>query len=324
MPPSKKELWDNVEEKFRSLFSPQDPQKRKNALPPKTHFSIWYFLLFFLLIIFFQQYLFTTRVETISYSEFKQDLSTGKVTNLVIGPEQISGTLKGQDNKSQQDFTTIRVEDPNLVKELDEQKVSYSGRYESKWLGSILLWVLPFGIMLLIWRFAMKKMGPGAGVMSFGKSRAKLFAESETKVTFADVAGVDEAKQELQEEVEFLTNPTKFQRLGGKIPKGVLLVGQPGTGKTLLARAVAGEAKVPFFSISGSEFVEMFVGVGPRVCGIYSRRLQPRLPASFSLMNWMPWARPAAWAASGEEMTSGSRPSISCSSRWTDLNPIKV
>ena len=138
MPPSKKELWNNVEEKFRSLFSPQDPQKRKNALPPKTHFSIWYFLLFFLLIIFFQQYLFTTRVETISYSEFKQDLSTGKVTNLVIGPEQISGTLKGQDNKSQQDCTTIRVEDPNLVKELDEQKVSYSGRYESKWLGSIL------------------------------------------------------------------------------------------------------------------------------------------------------------------------------------------
>jgi cell division protease FtsH len=117
--------------------------------------------------------------------------------------------------------------------------------------------------MLLIWRFAMKKMGgPGQGVMSFGKSKAKLFAESETKVTFNDVAGIDEAKEELWEVVEFLKIPDKFQKLGGRIPKGVLLVGPPGTGKTLLAKAVAGEAKVPFFSISGSEFVEMFVGVG--------------------------------------------------------------
>src|SRR5512137_670597 len=116
--------------------------------------------------------------------------------------------------------------------------------------------------MLLIWQYAMKKMGPGAGVMSFGKSKAKLFAQNETMVTFADVAGIDEAKEELQEIVEFLKNPGKFQKLGGRIPKGVLLVGPPGTGKTLLAKAVAGEAKVPFFSISGSEFVEMFVGVG--------------------------------------------------------------
>jgi len=125
---------------------------------------------------------------------------------------------------------------------------------------------------LLIWRFAMKKMGPGMGVMSFSKSKAKIFAENETRVTFVDVAGIDEAKEELQEIVEFLRNPGKFQKLGGRIPKGVLLVGPPGTGKTLLAKAVAGEAKVPFFSISGSEFVEMFVGVGAaRVRDLFSQ-----------------------------------------------------
>ncbi len=180
--------------------------------------------------------------------------------------------IKGIEKKPEQAFTTLRVDDPNLVKELDEHKIDYSGRYESKLLGSILSWVLPLGIMFLIWRFAMKKMGPGMGVMSFGKSKAKLFAENETMVTFADVAGIDEAKEELQEVVEFLKNPAKFQKLGGRIPKGVLLVGPPGTGKTLLAKAVAGEAKVPFFSISGSEFVEMFVGVGAsRVRDLFSQ-----------------------------------------------------
>ena len=148
----------------------------------------------------------------------------------------------------------------------------YSGLYDSKFLSTILSWIIPIGIFFLIWRYAMKKMGPGMGVMSFGKSKAKLFAENETKVTFADVAGIDEAETELQEVVEFLKNPEKFQKLGGRIPKGVLLVGGPGTGKTLLAKAVAGEAKVPFFSISGSEFVEMFVGVGAsRVRDLFSQ-----------------------------------------------------
>ena len=135
--------------------------------------------------------------------------------------------------------------------DLDGHKVNYSGHYESKFLSNVLSWVIPIGIFFLIWRFAMKKMGPGMGVMSFGKSKAKLFAESATKVTFADVAGIDEAKEELQEVVEFFSTPEKFKKLGGRIPKGVLLVGPPGTGKTLLARAVSGEAEVPFFSISG-------------------------------------------------------------------------
>jgi len=268
----KKEPIEDLKDKIRSFFGPRDPQKKKDALPPKAHFSIWYFLIAFLLITYLQQYFLSRKVETISYGQFKQDLAEDNVSQLTVGPENITGTLTGKEKKPGQQFTTIRVDDPNLVKELDEHKVDYSGRYESKFLSSILSWILPIGIMFLIWRFAMKKMGPGMGVMSFSKSKAKLFAENETKVTFADVAGIDEAQEELQEIVEFLRNPGKFQKLGGRIPKGVLLVGPPGTGKTLLAKAVAGEAKVPFFSISGSEFVEMFVGVGAaRVRDLFSQ-----------------------------------------------------
>jgi cell division protease FtsH len=270
----KKEPQENLMDKLRSLFSPQDPQKKKNALPPKAHFSIWYFLLAFLLFSYLQQYFLSGKVETIPYSQFKQYIAEGALSKVTIGPENISGTIKGQ-GKTQgkdQEFTTVRVNDPDLVKDLDDHKVDYSGHYESKFLSTVLSWVIPIGIFFLIWRYAMKKMGSGMGVMSFAKSKAKIFAESETKVTFADVAGIDEAKEELEEVVEFLSNPGKFQKLGGRIPKGVLLVGPPGTGKTLLARAVAGEAKVPFFSISGSEFVEMFVGVGAaRVRDLFSQ-----------------------------------------------------
>ena len=260
----KKELGGILKDKLRSTFSPKDPQKKKDALPPKAHFSIWYFLMAFILFSYLQQYFFSGKVETIPYSQFKQYIAEDTLSKLTIGPENIRGTLKGKGERPGQDqeFTTVRVTDPDLVKDLDDHKVSYSGHYKSKFLSSILSWIIPIGIFFLIWRYAMKKMGPGMGVMSFGKSKAKIFAESETKVTFADVAGIDEAEEELQEVVEFLSNPGKFQKLGGRIPKGVLLVGPPGTGKTLLARAVAGEAKVPFFSISGSEFVEMFVGVG--------------------------------------------------------------
>jgi cell division protease FtsH len=268
----KKEPLEDLKDKLRSLFTPQDPQKKKNALPPKAHFSIWYFLLALLLFTYMQQYLFSGKVETIPYSQFKQYVAEGTLSKVTIGPENITGTLKGKEKKPSQEFTTVRVNDPDLVKDLDEHKVNYSGHYESKFLSTMLSWIIPIGIFFLIWRFAMKKMGSGMGVMSFAKSKAKIFAENETKVTFADVAGIDEAKEELQEVVEFLSNPGKFQKLGGRIPKGVLLVGPPGTGKTLLARAVAGEAKVPFFSISGSEFVEMFVGVGAaRVRDLFSQ-----------------------------------------------------
>ena len=268
----KKSPLGELKDRVRSLFSSGDPQKKKGGLPPKTHFSIWYFVIAMFLITYLQQYLLAPKVETIPYGQFKQGLAAGGVSKLTIGPENITGTLKGKEQKPDKEFSTVRVDDPGLVKELDELKIGYQGRYDSKLLGGILSWVLPIAVMLLIWRFAMKKMGPGMGVMSFGKSKAKLFAESETKVTFADVAGIDEAKEELEEVVEFLRSPDKFQKLGGRIPKGVLLVGPPGTGKTLLAKAVAGEAKVPFFSISGSEFVEMFVGVGAsRVRDLFSQ-----------------------------------------------------
>jgi cell division protease FtsH len=259
----------NLTEKLRGLFGFGDHPKNKNTLPPKKRFSIWYFFLAMLFLSYAQQFFVASKVETIPYSQFKQSIADGTVDKLIIEPETITGTLKGSTG---QEFKTIRVDDPGLAKELDERNISYSGRYENKFIGSLLSWVLPLAFFYLIWRFAMKKMGPGMGVMSFSKSKAKIFAESETKVTFADAAGIDEAKEELQEVVEFLSTPEKSQKLGGRIPKGVLLVGPPGTGKTLLARAVAGEAKVPFFSISGSEFVEMFVGVGAaRVRDLFSQ-----------------------------------------------------
>jgi cell division protease FtsH len=263
---------DNFREKLSSFFGSQDPARKKKALPPKAHFSIWYFLIVFSLLTLLQHYFLSPKVESISYSKFKQSLAEGQVSKVIIGPESINGTLKGGEEKKDQDFVTVRVEDPNLVKELDERKVNYSGLYQSKFLNNLFSWIIPLGIFFVIWRYAMKRMGPGMGVMSFSKSKAKVFAEDGTKITFTDVAGIDEAKEELQEIVEFLKNPEKFQRLGGRIPKGVLLVGAPGTGKTLLAKAVAGEAKVPFFSISGSEFVEMFVGVGAaRVRDLFSQ-----------------------------------------------------
>jgi cell division protease FtsH len=259
----------NMTEQLRGLFGFGDHPKNNNTLPPKKRFSIWYFFLAMLFLPFAQQLFVSSKIETISYSQFKQYVEQGIAGDLVIGPESIKGTLAGSPKRA---FAVVRVNDPNLVKELDERKISYSGRYENRFLSSLLSWVLPLAFFFLIWRFAMNKMKPGMGVMSFSKSKAKIFAESETKVTFADAAGIDEAKEELQEVVEFLSTPEKSQKLGGRIPKGVLLVGPPGTGKTLLARAVAGEAKVPFFSISGSEFVEMFVGVGAaRVRDLFSQ-----------------------------------------------------
>jgi cell division protease FtsH len=230
----KKEPLEDLKDKFRSLFGPQDARKKKNALPPRAHFSIWYFLIAFLIFSYLQQYFLSRKVETIPYSQFKQYLAEGNVSKSIIGPENINGTLKGKEKKPGQEFTTVRVNDPDLVKELDEHKVSYSGHYESKFLSTVLSWIIPIGIFFLIWRYAMKKMGPGMGVMSFSKSKAKMFAEKETKVTFADVAGIDEAKEELQEVVEFLSNPGKFQKLGGRIPKGCFLSVRRGPAKPSL------------------------------------------------------------------------------------------
>jgi cell division protease FtsH len=207
------------------------------------------------------------QMEPISYDQFKQLLSEEKVTEVVVGDNQISGTLKDALPNNKKQFVTAKV-DPELAQELDKYKVKYSRVIESNFLTQLLSWVLPALIFVFIWMFAMRKMAEksglsgGGGFMTLGKSKAKVYIEKDTKVTFKDVAGVDEAIVELKEIVEFLKDPKSYGRLGAKLPKGVLLVGPPGTGKTLLARAVAGEAGVPFFTISGSEFVEIFVGVG--------------------------------------------------------------
>jgi cell division protease FtsH len=185
------------------------------------------------------------------------------VESLVVGPEQITGKLKGEEGKPARTFVTVRIEDPELVGQLEQKGIKFSGYVENKWLATMMSWLLPLGLFGFVWFFLMKRMSGGAqGVLSLGKAQVKIYGEKDVKVTFADVAGIDEAKGELEEVVQFLKDPEKSQRLGGRIPKGVLLVGAPGTGKTLLAKAVAGEAGVMFFSMSGSEFVEMIVGVG--------------------------------------------------------------
>ena len=206
--------------------------------------------------------------EELPYSEFKTLLAAGNVAEVTVTRQSLLGKLKPEEgSKEPKLFTTIRVEDPDLVKELNVRNVKFTGMIESTFLRDIMWWVIPALIFGGIWFFVIRRLGQGLGqgqkgFMTVGKSKAKIYAEKDTKVTFADVAGVEEAKEELGEVIDFLKTPEKFTRLGGKIPKGILLVGPPGTGKTLLARAVAGEAGVTFFSISGSEFVEMFVGVG--------------------------------------------------------------
>ena len=229
----------------------------------KVHFSIWYFIVALLVIMWFQTFLTEQQTNRVSYSEFKKLIRSGKVESVVISPDKVTGTLKEAKEPNNRTVSAVRVEDPDLVKDLEAQGIQFSGATDNKWLGVLISWLLPLAVFFFFWSFLMRRMGGGPqGVLSVGKAKVKIYAEKEINVTFDDVAGIDEAKAELEEIVEFLRDPGKFQKLGGKIPKGVLLLGAPGTGKTLLARAVAGEAGVPFFSMSGSEFVEMFVGVG--------------------------------------------------------------
>jgi cell division protease FtsH len=244
---------------------------RKNGQEPimdktdkKVHINFWYIIAAVLGMMLIQDlYLESTKLTPIPYSRFQTLLNEDKVAQIGIAQNYISGSLKEAQPDGVKDFITTRV-DPDLAQSLDKHGVVYSGIVESHWLRDILSWILPAIFFVGIWMFAIRRMGQGGlgGLMQIGKSRAKVYVEKETKVTFADVAGVDEAKDELVEIVNFLKDPITYGRLGGRPPKGVLLVGPPGTGKTLLARAVAGEAGVPFFSISGPEFVEMFVGVG--------------------------------------------------------------
>jgi len=235
----------------------------RRPAPRRPGFALWYVLAFFLLMAIGQAFFFSLQSgEAIPYSEFKSHVASGRVQEVTISEDRIQGTLRG-DGGAAQPFTAIRVEDPKLVEELMAQGVRVNGEVASRWVGEVLGWVIPLIFLIALWTFFFRRIGGAeGGVMSFARSRAKIYAEDDVKVKFSDVAGVDEAEEELREIVEFLKNPKKYTSIGGRIPKGVLLVGPPGTGKTLLARAVAGEANVPFFSLSGSEFVEMFVGVG--------------------------------------------------------------
>jgi len=310
-------------ENRRGFFKPpsRNPLPRRQ-IDRKVNFSFWYIVFALIIMYAIQSYFLRENVEKIPYSQFKELVRQGRITECIISPDDIRGTMlvadttakqsgaaQGSDSLSRGDgfpkvpttalqkkwptgfqqrganekgqpvkqFKTVKVDDPDLVKELEAHGVKFSGRADSGWVRSLFLgWILPMVILVAIWGVAFRRMNPTAGgLMSIGKSKAKIYVEGKTKVTFKDVAGIDEAVEEVKEVVEYLKNPARFKSLGGQIPKGVLLVGPPGTGKTLLARAVAGEAGVPFFSLSGSEFVEMFVGVGAaRVRDLFQQAAQ--------------------------------------------------
>jgi len=250
----------------------------------KTQFSLVYLFIALMVVLSVQSWLRAPQTVDIPMSQFLALVREGKVVKVTLGEREIQGIARPGSlpmpppgpgdrlrallgpQEGPTAFTTARIpatEDYQIVRELETAKVEFSGRIESTFWRDLFSWVVPLIIMAALWLFLMRRMGGGpTQALSFGRSKAKIYDRKELKTTFADVAGVEEAKAELIEVVDFLKNPKKYQRLGGRIPKGVLLVGPPGTGKTLLARAVAGEADVPFFFLSGSEFVEMFVGVG--------------------------------------------------------------
>ncbi|HET7362968.1 MAG TPA: ATP-dependent zinc metalloprotease FtsH [Burkholderiales bacterium] len=232
-------------------------------MPTRKRFNILYLAAAILALLAIQWWQAAQTIEILPYSEFEQLLAQGRIAEVTVSERQLVGKLKKPEG-SKVTVVANRVE-PGVAERLDRYGVPYSQAIESTFPRDLLSWVVPALVFFGIWYYLARRMGQQGGVgslMSIGKSRAKVYVESKTGVTFADVAGVDAAKAELQEVVEFLKDPKKYGRLGARIPKGILLVGPPGTGKTLLARAVAGEAGVTFFSISGSEFVEMFVGVG--------------------------------------------------------------
>jgi cell division protease FtsH len=237
----------------------------EHLMDKRMQFHVWYVIAAIFGILILQQlWIQSQQVSVIPYSEYLDDLKKGKIDDVRVSGDYIQGDYKEAQNGVKQ-FVTTRVP-PDIATQLQQFNVKFSGQIESNFLSTILSWVLPTLLFFGLWFFLVRRMagqqGLGGGFMSVGRSKAKVYVETDTKVTFDDVAGVDEAKEELKEVVSFLKNPQEYGRLGARVPKGVLLVGPPGTGKTLLARAVAGEAGVPFFSINGSEFVEMFVGVG--------------------------------------------------------------
>ena len=259
--------------------------------------------------------------EDVIFSEFMTKLDKGEVERVIIKASHISAILKDKTR-----IRTYSVEYPELVQVLRDRGVQIEAKPpdESPWYITFLVTWGPFVLFLGLWFFLMRQMQMGGNkAMSFGKSRARLLTEERKKVMFADVAGIEEAKDEVLEIIEFLKDPRKFQKLGGRIPKGVLIVGPPGTGKTLLAKAIAGEASVPFFSISGSDFVEMFVGVGAsRVRDLFEQG-KKHAPCIIFIDEIDAVGR-LRGAGLGGGMTSVNRPSINCSSRWMDLIRQKV
>ncbi len=283
-----------------------------------TRFSIWYYIIVFSTILFLDYLLFSApKVKEISYNQFRDWILQNKIKSVVLTQTKIYGVLKTsadtlkkpeKESKSPQnietpqkktpwrlkwgemqkkykeqqkrEFTVIRLKDNKLLDDLQAHGVDYRGKLESNWLKNFFMnWIIPLGILFLIWIIIFAKMRPGGTMLNVGKNKAKLYEmDSSQKVTFNDVAGIDEAVEEVKEIVNYLKDPKKYTRLGAKLPKGVLLVGPPGTGKTLLARAVAGEANVPFFSLSGSDFVEMFVGVGAARVRDLFREAQAKAP----------------------------------------------
>ncbi len=252
-------------------------------MEPRLRWHTAYWLFAALLLLVGQHWLQRQhQIELVPYNEFEKALADGRIAEVTIADRTLTGRLATPDSSGKTALVTNRVE-PDLAARLERYNLPYVRVVETTLVRDLLSWTLPVLVLAAVWLFVFRRLaerqqGMG-GFMSVGKSRAKVYVETDTGVTFADVAGVDEAKQELQEVVGFLKHPADYGRLGARIPKGVLLVGPPGTGKTLLARAVAGEAGVPFFSISGSEFVEMFVGVGAaRVRDLFEQARQ-RAPA---------------------------------------------
>lgn len=256
--------------------------------PEKWQLQAFAFALIIVVVLFLQVFLLPSSTQNIPYSKFKELVRTEQVADLKIGATTIQGKLRQPlappasestppERRPSDDFITNRVEDPTLVAELEAHQIAFSGQTDLSWFSRLLSWVIPLLLLVAFWSMYLRRAGGGmsGSLMSVGKSHARLYTAHQIKARFDDVAGLDEAKEELKEVIEFLRTPDKFRRLGGKVPKGVLLVGSPGTGKTLLAKAVAGEANVPFFSLSGSEFVEMFVGVGAaRVRDLFEQALQ--------------------------------------------------
>ncbi|MGA1870499.1 MAG: ATP-dependent zinc metalloprotease FtsH [bacterium] len=260
------------------------PRKIPSLFPPfnkkQVHFSLWYFIIALLVLHLLNTYIIRTPEKTVDFSEFKVRIKEGEIKRVQMGDKYYLGfpydneKLKNIEEKPVAErrqfaeipiYKTVPVDDPSLVPLLDSLNIEYYARpiQENRLVDFFFNWILPFLFFLFIWRLIFKRMGKlGSNLMAFRENKAQLVAEGDTGTTFSDVAGADEAKEELIEIVDFLKQPEKYIAIGGKIPKGVLLVGPPGTGKTLLARAIAGEAKVPFFKMSGADFVEMFVGLG--------------------------------------------------------------